>query len=607
MRGSGIGVRVSGFGPRVSGLGFRVSGLGPRVSDKGEGEGIRHAASGILHHGSRSPIPDARYPIVVLALVLFTALSAQNITLPGLYYDEALDVVPAMQLLQGAPVEPVRGAGVTIARRTFPLMVMDYVGTVNTYLALPIFAVLGVHVTPVRLLPILLAGLTLVLGYVLAAELFDWRVAAITVLLLAVDPSFVFFSRMGIHVTSVMSVCAVGSLVAFLRGGKTGRQRWLAVGGLLLGIGLWAKVLFLWWIVALGLGWAVLGLESRRHGGREPRGNSEAGIRAMSAFIRVPCDPPQCVVAAAGFLLGAWPLLAYNAMTGGTLISLTRNALVTEYGVSNLDVGRNLVAALDSFRVFLEGSYFWFLGGQFANSLNVVGFVAGVAACVVLLRRKPAWQRPFALVCALIAVVVAESAFTVSGIWPTHLYILFPLPQMVMAVGIVLAAEAIGQRLDVARRWLVTGIMVVAVTAGMVTNLRVDAAYHAALTRSGGLSRFSDAIYGLASWLDERQIAAPYAVDWGIQKSVQILTQGRVNPVEISGFSGEPAEAFVARAEQALRDPTGIYIFHSKEDTVYELYPAFQATADRLGVRIKIIEAFYDRSGAPVHVIWARE
>ena len=92
------------------------------------------------------------------------------------------------------------------------------------------------------------------------------------------------------------------------------------------------------------------------------------------------------------------------------------------------------------------------------------------------------------------------------------------------------------------------------------------------------------------------------------QKNVQILTQGEVNPMEISGFAGEPAEAFVRRAEQALLDPsTRSYVFHSKEDTVYELYPAFQATADRLGVRIKIIEAFRDRSGAPVHVIWARE
>lgn len=189
--------------------------------------------------------------IVAVAVTLFLALSLKNITLPGLYYDEALDVVPAMQLLQGAPVEPVRGAALTIGGRVLPLMVMDYVGTVNTYLAIPVFAVFGVSVTSVRLLPILLAALSLLLAYRLAVRLFDWRVGALAVLLAAVDPSFVFFSRMGNHVTSVMTVFALGSLLAFLHWRDSGRTRWLALGGLLLGLGLWAKVLFLWWIAAL--------------------------------------------------------------------------------------------------------------------------------------------------------------------------------------------------------------------------------------------------------------------------------------------------------------------------------------------------------------------
>ena len=88
---------------------------------------------------------------------------------------------------------------------------------------------------------------------------------------------------------------------------------------------------------------------------------------------------------------------------------------------------------------------------------------------------------------------------------------------------------------------------------------------------------------------------------------MQILTQGRVNPIEISGYAGEPPEAFVRRAEQALADPAAVYILHSKEDTVYDLYPTFQATADRLGYKLKIIDATRDQSGAPVHVMWIRE
>lgn len=527
--------------------------------------------------------------IITAAVLLFFVLSLQNITLPGLYYDEALDVVPAMQVLQGAPLQPVRDAAVTVGGRTLPLMVMDYVGTVNTYLALPIFAVMGVSVTSVRLLPILLAALSLILAYRLALQLFDWRVAAVTVLLAAVDPSYIFFSRMGIHVTSVMTVFALGSLLALLRWRTTGHGRWLGLTGLLLGLGLWAKVLFLWWIIALALGWLVWRLIGRAAGRQEAAPGKIDGSSIL-AFIT-------------GFLLGSAPLWLYNVMTGGTLTSFGRNAVVTEHGVNNLNILSNLAAAADSFAILLDGRYFWFLGEQFANTVNVIGFLAVLVIAVVLVRRQPEWRAGLGLVVTLIVTIVALSAITVSGIWATHLYILLPLPQMLIGVGLVLVADTLAH----GRRWLQTAIIVIALCAGMAANYRVYASYETALVRSGGLSRFSDAGYRLADWLEMHPYTTVYAVDWGIQKNVQVLTDGRVNPVEIYGFSGEPPAAFVQRAEKALLDPSAVFILHSKEDTVYEVFALFQEAAKRAGVQLKIIDATRDRSGAPVHVMWVAE
>lgn len=557
---------------RGSGIGFRVPGAGFRTS----------------RFAYRASEPDTLYPLV-LALALFLALSLKNIDLPGLYYDEALDVVPAMQLLLGQPVEPVRGVAVHIAGRALPLMIMDYVGTVNTYLALPVFAVLGVQALSVRLLPIMLAALTLVLAYVLALRLFDWRVAAVTALLAAVDPSYVFFSRMGIHVSSVMTVFALSSLLAYLRWQDSGRRRWLAVAGLLLGLGLWAKVLFLWWILALAAYVVV------RRVGIVPAAAHRAG--AVVAGRR------GLLAVGLGIVAGSAPLWIYNLRSAGTLISFSRNALVTEHGVSNLNIVANLIGAVKSFVVLLDGRYFWFQGGQFANGFNVVLFAAAALACLLLARRRAQWQPGLLLVGVLITVIVALSAFTVSGIWATHLYVLLPLPQMVVGAGLTLAAQAVAG----GRRWLHVALIGSVLAVGMAANYQVDATYHAALARSRGLSRFSDAIYDLSDWLDARQYAAVYAVDWGIQKNVQILTKGRVNPIEISGYSGEPPEAFVQRAEQALRAAGAVYVFHSAEDTVYELYPAFKAASERLGVKIKIIEAFRDHSGAPVHVVWEKD
>jgi len=138
----------------------------------------------------------------------------------------------------------------------------------------------------------------------------------------------------------------------------------------------------------------------------------------------------------------------------------------------------------------------------------------------------------------------------------------------------------------------------------MLPDIRADMAYHADLVRSGGYSRFSDAIYSLAAWLDGRGIHQPVSVDWGMRANVQLLTQGRVNPVEIAGYAGEDPQAFRQRARSMLSRPGSVFLFHSKEDTVYERYPLFQEEAEALGVHLQIIEAFRDRSGAPVYVIW---
>ena len=74
---------------------------GDRIQDAGFRMQATPAMPDHPYHAARL-IRDAC--IVGIAVALFLALSFRNITLPGLYYDEALDVVPAMQLLQGTPL-----------------------------------------------------------------------------------------------------------------------------------------------------------------------------------------------------------------------------------------------------------------------------------------------------------------------------------------------------------------------------------------------------------------------------------------------------------------------------------------------------------------------
>ena len=297
-------------------------------------------------------------------------LTLTQLDLPGLYYDEALDVVPSMQLLLGQPVTLERGVGVWVGNTAFPVMIMDYVGAVNTYLMIPFFALLGVNVYSLRLMTVVLSAVTLVLAYRVGRRFFGEAVALLATFLLAIHPSFVFWSRMGITVTSVMTVFSLGSLLAFLEWWDRRDGRWFVVGCLLLGLGLWSKLLFLWWIVALaGRGPRASGLAGDLGGRRlDPRFDLRHSRRSWRGGISG--------LASLAFLLGAAPLIWYNLVSGATFATLQKNLVTTEYGVNNLDLGRNLATAWDTFRVLLDGSYFWYQGGPFANDAYLPVFLA---------------------------------------------------------------------------------------------------------------------------------------------------------------------------------------------------------------------------------------
>ena len=132
-----------------------------------------------------------RVEIALLALIcsLFFILASYNIELPGLYYDEALDVVPTMQLVTGQHVEEHRS--IEILGHRLPIMVSEYVGPVSTYLTLPFFLLFGVSVFSLRLVTIFFAVGTITFTFYFLKLLFNRKVAFWAALLLAVNPAFI--------------------------------------------------------------------------------------------------------------------------------------------------------------------------------------------------------------------------------------------------------------------------------------------------------------------------------------------------------------------------------------------------------------------------------
>lgn len=537
---------------------------------------------------------------LLLALALFLAISLRQLHLPGLYYDEAFDLVPMLQLINGEQPELLRNIGVA----GWPVMRMDYMGSLNGYLTIPFINTLGSGYIAARTQPIFFSAITVLLTWLLARRWFGWRVAVVCTLLLAVSPSFVWFSRQGITVTSVMTVFALSGILlldvarhAIDAGDSVRARQSIFAAGILFGLGVWAKIIFVWWIAlmfVMGVVWLL--------------------TRSQAARAVSPINPwPNLGSFVAGGLLGGAPFLYYNLAgllmgeVPGTFGLLFRSlGSETQYGQNNLAFLTNLSKRWQDFETFLNGSYFWFLASvPYGNALAGPMFLAAVIVGSLLATRREEWRKWIALI-TCIMIYLPISSFTVSDLWATHFFILLPLPQLVLACAAVWLAEAVIKNLMPRSRRIATWSAVLAVllaTPQFARDVWVNVQYHEALTTSGGSGRFSDAIYKLAAHMEAEQIFMPIALDWGISQQLRVLTSDRVRPVEIFGFSVEPNEVFLASATEALADPDRTYIVLWDKFAVFNRRAAFTRLAESMGRQVKETYIAHERTGQPVYVL----
>lgn len=514
------------------------------------------------------------YPLLPIFLI-FLALGAHQLSLPGLHYDEAKEAgLNAMQLLTGQPVTAFRDATIALGPWRLPLMVQDYIGALNVYLAVLFLAMGGVNVVALRWLPLLTGGLTLLLTWRVGRMLGGPLAAHVAALLLAISPTFVFWSRQGIFVTNLTALFFMASLLTGLRWWRRRRPTDLYLTALFWGLGLYAKLLFLWAIGAMVAAAIIAHLLS------PPRRKPFAPSASFVPF-------------ALCFLLPLVPLVIFNLQTGGTLTAVLGNLRQSYYGVDNRAYLPNLTVRLGQLRPLLRGDHFWYLGGIFANP-----WAPYLAAGTVLLGMGLGfWTRRWAhlLPVTLLLLILAQSAFTVSDLFITHYalaVLLIPL-----AMGLVVGAAG---RLGVGRArgaFMVVSLLMALLWAGgdLWTTLR----YHQALARTGGHSAHSSAIYDLAAYLRENAAGPVVALDWGIDAPVRFLTAGLVAPVEVFGYEQlrEPDADFAERVRPFLEDTATLYVAHTPQDTVFRgRVAALGALAAERGMQLQEVGHVAERS-----------
>jgi Dolichyl-phosphate-mannose-protein mannosyltransferase len=522
-------------------------------------------------------------------LAIYLLISCWNLPLPGLEYDEVLFANAALGHLD----ETFIAYELRLGQFRLPLMLMNYIGALKAYLYFPLFELFPVSPVTVRLPAIMLGAVALVATYLVLLRLANRRAALWAGWLLATDPSFIFHTRIDFGPTVLMMFFKMTSLLALVTFCRTKRPSFLALGSFLIGLGVFDKANFLWYVAGLWLASLVV------------------WRKGVLAYVSV----RNVLICAFFLILGSLPFIYYNMATGGATFK-EKLFLPVDFPVSLRTRTALLIETING-----SGIY------KFANGLKPAGSVEALASfwpgtitpwalagCALFsLRRwriKPQPVDPIGLFFTLLSLlIVVEIYLTRLPVGWHHFMMLWPFHYMALCTLLLRSdpdASVHGECLA-ASKWVVSRNLPVAVLIGMMTsNLFVDAIYLRSFSTEGGRGFFSDAIYQLAEHAQGKTDQRLLLMDWGFSTQLLLLSRGSIRKEEVFWELRTPGneEQQMSELHKRALQPNSLFVFHAPPYTVFERpRELFENMLQRYKLRSETVKVFFHRRGDPAFLL----
>ena len=449
-------------------------------------------------------IPRFRYRIWLVGAVLL-ALQLFFLTGPGIEEDEALFVGPFVDKTPSLYEWHVRHFRI-------PVMTMDYIGALKSWLYWPIFRLWSPDVWSMRLPVCLLSVVTLVLFADVVRRAAGSRVALAAAAFLATDAVFVLINVFD------MTVCLLLlGTVAFLnllqRFEESGKRGFLSAAFFVAGLALWYKAIFIFPLAAMLLAFPVA-----------------YPSKVWRSFTR-----RNVALAAISIALGAAPLIAFNWDRQGATVQAS-GALPSVPALEKLVM---LQHTLDgrAFEHYMFRSTFtekipligapigdlvirWYRESHFGPGSALLPALVLALLALPFLRRSAVFPALLFSWVAMAAAYGAMFVFRDAGAGPHHTVLLYPAPHFIVAASAAALAERYlsGQR---SAAFLAFSIVLVA------SNLWLLGRYAHAARANGFSAYWSDGVERLADVL-QRQKLPVALLDWGIHNGVQIHSHDAV-------------------------------------------------------------------------------
>ena len=517
-----------------------------------------------------------------LAYYLFAGFF--QIKYPGFYYDEAFQLLPAVNFAQENCNYPyLRILDLKIGNNRFPLMRHHYGGMVKAYPLAVVFKIFGVGWLVTRITMIVLGLFILVLVYLWARQLFDIRVAFLALLLLSTDPNFIFPVRVDLGLVVLMLIFKMVSLLLLLRWWRKGGVLSFVMAFFSLGLGVWDKANFFWFVGALiASGFLVGG------SGLFKKLTWGALIGGVGAFI-----------------LGSSPFSALNIMRSGVTFSrMVKPDPRTQRLL--MEVGRNLSV---SFRVFwqtINGHWLQriFIGSSplhlflpYLLGFSVIVFL-GISLKIIVAHRLRLKKVSF--VFSLMTGILLLTMLTPQTWGGHHFLMVYPFPHIFCGAVLSSLITLRSPRAAVRKVLSVMGIAVLLLA--IYSNVSLTFAVHRAFARDKlPWWAWSNAIYDLGDYLSNLPGKTILCLDWGFYRNLAVVTEGKVKLEEkYENFRSGQADNVFKKCF-----PNNYYLYLlSHRPLFHQGRKSFEKALKDLGYQKRLERSFRDGRGKEIYFIF---
>jgi hypothetical protein len=520
-----------------------------------------------------SPGARRRELILVLAAWLSLALVAalvakQNLSVPGLYYDEAVFGGLAKDFVTGQARLHLPGYSVVdFLGRPFPVYASIYNGALKCWILIPAIALFGSSVAVLRLTSLLVALLALLLFMLSVRRWLGLRAAAVAGLVLIVDPTYFFMSLFDWGVATNSVLCKCGAFYLALIWWRNRKDLYLFLAALFLGLGVFNKVDFLAFLAGVGIAaacfygpqlWAV--------------------VRARSRIVAICCG---------GFLLG----------TGPMTFSILRIVHGTLAGKASSGPGEQS-EKLQTLLSMYDGSYFYRLmdvGGLFANMYARPAGVRSVFGLFVLIaigalfavapRERGRNESRIAGFLLVSFALTTMFDFLVPGaVRIHHAALVFPLPQLIIAAAFAFLWNA---ESTIGIKRITRIALLIAIFAMLSSQARAILKTEKLMSDTGGRGLWSAAFDTFCRENRNRSDLTMISLDWGFNEQLAFLTDVQLV---------EPFWRFEEPLPPLPNDPDSVYLAHAPD---YSVFGADVAYLNKLQIRARNadIQPYLNREG----------